>query len=413
MAPSEKTLNFTDRWIAALDPPGTGQVEFFDGRTPGLALRVSYGGTRSFIFYYRFNGRRRKTTLGRYPTLPLVEARRRAALLTGQVADGRDPGAEKKARRMAETVEDLVEQFMEEHAIPTKKTARIDRSIFDRDVLPVIGNLKIVDVKRADIKALLKRIVGRGSPHAANRTLMLVHKLFNFAIQEELTESNPAHLIPKPARPRARDRHLSDDEIRAVWNALDEVVVADVAAIIRLLLLTGQRQGEVYRMRWEDLDLEGERMWVIPDEFTKNGKTHRVPLSPPAVDIVKAIGKMRRRGPWVFPAAKAPDRPTFRSRTAKPLPLLFKVTGVAEFRLHDLRHTTATNVAKLGFDDFAVGTILNHTNRTVTSRYQHYSYDREKREALNRWASHLMKIIGLDDGRDNVVELPRHMASEE
>src|SRR6266404_3065327 len=174
---------------------------------------------------------------------------------------------------------------MERHAKVHKRERswREDQRMIDRELLPRWRHRKANDIKRRDVQELLDDTVTRGSPIQANHTFALVRKMFNFALQREIVEINPCMGMGRPTRPRQRDRVLTYEEIRALWQALD-AQPRDVADALRLELLTAQRGGEILSMRWEDPDL-GSGWWTIPAIYAKNGRSHRVPLSPQVLAI--------------------------------------------------------------------------------------------------------------------------------
>ncbi len=186
--------------------------------------------------------------------------------------------------------------------------------------------------------------------------------------------------LSKPGAETQRDRVLSEDEIRAVWSACDAApgIIADA---FRLMLLTVQRRGEVLSMRWQDVD---GAWWTIPAEVAKNGRSHRVPLSPQALAILERR-RQRGKGPWVFPSPTM-DRPIENPQkaAAAPPPAL-----EPDLRLHDFRRTAASLMTGMGISRLTVKKILNHAERDVTAIYDRHSYDPEKRTALDAWGRRL------------------------
>jgi integrase len=164
------------------------------------------------------------------------------------------------------------------------------------------GIRRIKDIKRRDVRELLDEIVERGAPIMANRTLALVRKMFNFAIEREWLESNPCQMIKRPAPDRQRRRVLNEEEVRAVWKALDEEHPI-IAALFRIRLLTAQRGSEVHGASWEEID-RATGWWTIPGQRSKNGLDHRVPLSPQALRILKDLRNITGKSKWVFPSTR-------------------------------------------------------------------------------------------------------------
>ena len=394
--------NLTARTLEALKPLARGQVDYWDASLPGFGVRVSPGGRKAWVLMYRIGSRKRRLTLGTYPPMMLADARdeAKAALLT--VQKGSDPAAEKFEWRKAQTFAQLAELYLEKHAKPNKKSWRLDEKALWRDVIPRLGNRRAREITRRDIRDLLDDIKARGSPIQANRTFEIMRKLFNWAIAEDYLPDSPCQKISKPAKENRRDRVLKEDEIRAVWQAM-EAEQPLVAALFKLRLLTAQRGGEVASMRWEDIDFPTS-WWTIPGERTKNGLSHRVPLSPLALEILDRLKTERLEPPWIFPSPK-PGRHL--EHMVQATRRIRNRSGV-EFVPHDLRRTAASYMTGMGMPRLTVKKILNHVESDVTATYDRHSYDQEKRQALEAWGQRLEEIVS---GRavaavGNVVELP-------
>ena len=391
------TLKFTDRNVAAIRPPDVGRLEYRDTTVPGLWLRVSDHGRKSWGITYRLNGRQRRLTLSTYPMLSLADARDQARKALREVGVGNDPAEEKQQLRKGATFALVAEQYMREHAIPNKKSWRGDRGALDRDLLPTFGNRKASEIKRGEIITMLQSIKDRGAPISANRTLEIIRKVYNWALDREIVEFNPCAGIKKLSKERPRDRVLSNNEIADLWATLDEEPLR-IAARYKLMLLTAQRGGEVRQMRWQDIDLD-EGWWTIPSEFSKNSLSHRVPLSDAVIRLLRQLQADKADETWVFPSPRAEG--PIRSNT-KANARLRRKSGV-EFRPHDLRRTAATKMASdLEVGRLTIAKILNHVDTGVTAIYDRHSYDREKRDAIHAWARQLEIITG-DAG--NVVQL--------
>ena len=222
----------------------------------------------------------------------------------------------------------------------------------------------------------------------ANRTLALVRKMFNFAIERDWLEVNPCQMVKRPAPERQRDRVLSEDEIRAVWKALDDERPM-IAALFRLRLLTAQRGGELHGAQWAEFDLRGA-WWTIPAARSKNGLAHRVPLSPPAVRILKTLRGKAADQDWVFPSAW--EKRTHIDHSQKAIERVVAQSGVS-FRGHDLRRTAASLMVGAGVPRLVVSKILNHVETGVTAVYDRHSYDLEKRAALDFWGRRLEAMV--------------------
>lgn len=377
----------TDRTVAGLKPPASGQVDYFDDNPRSFGLRVSAGGRKAFFVMYRFDRRLRRYTLGPYPALRLVEARRKAKDALHAVAHGRDPAAESASRRSAIRLVDLGKEYIERHAKPNKRSWKEDQRILTIELEPVLGRRTAKNIERAEVQGLIDAIAARPAPILANRTLSLVRKMYNFGIEKDLVPSNPCVGVPRPAKETERERVLTDDEIRRVWTACDELS-EEIAAIFRLFLLTGQRHTEVLRMERQEVDMDTST-WKLPGRRTKNGLAHSVPLSKLAMKVLRTTLERGTDPKWVFQSPRG-DGP--RTTLQKPLAKLRVVSNVGDFHIHDLRRTMASKLTSLGVPRQTVARLLNHAERDVTRVYDRYSYDSEKREAIVVWDAELRRL---------------------
>jgi integrase len=301
---------------------------------------------------------------------------------------GLDPASVKQQSRDADTFEELARVYLERHAKPFKRSWKEDARIIDHELLPVWRARKAAEILRRDVIALLDRVIERGAEVAANRTKALISKIFNFGMLRGIVEHNPAYKVPNPGVEHSRDRVLSENEVRALWNALNEER-PKIAGIFRLALLTAQRRGEIAGMRWDEVDLEGA-WWTIPADRSKNGLPHRIPLGPQALAV---LGELRDSAPQsdihVFPGSKQGNPIT---NLQKPLRRLKRRSGI-DFRIHDLRRTAASLMTGMGVSRLVVGKILNHAERGITAVYDRHSYDAEKRRALLKWGVWLNELV--------------------
>ena len=392
------------RSITTLPAIGGVRTDYRDELLPGFFLRVTPQGTRTFgIVYTTREGRLRRCTLGPVGPLGLSDARARARRLRGAVAQGEDPHGDRmiarRQPRTAATVATLVEAFLssKEAMAWRPKTRQEFERILRIEVIPALGRLKPDEVKRGEVRALVDRLSDR-APIMANRVFEVTRRLYTWAIGKDLVERSPCVGLSKPGAEIQRDRVLSEDEIRAIWSACDAEpgIIADA---FRLMLVTAQRRGEVLSMRWQDVN---GAWWTIPAEVAKNGRSHRVPLSPQALAILE-----RRResanGPWVFPS---PTTDHAIENPQKAAERLRERSRVADLRLHDFRRTAASLMTGMGISRLTVKKILNHAERDVTAIYDRHSYDPEKRAALEAWGRRLEQIVNLDSR-----EVPRTQAA--
>lgn len=395
-------LALTTRAIESARTPSDQRLELWDATLRGLVLRVTPDGIRTWCIVYRHHGRKRRLTLGRYPGLGLAAARRAARVALAATAKGGDPAGDKRDERAkwADTVGALVALY-----VPVGRTRRTwpeKQRIFETEILPYWRHRPVTDITRRDVRDLIEA-KARTAPVMANRVLAEISALFNYALSRDWVAVNPAARMPKPGQEGTRDRVLSSTEIRELWQALHEPDDSDrsndaptrlppaMSDLFLALLLTGQRLGEVSRMKWVDLDLKG-RWWTIPAVDTKNADPHRVPLSRPMLEVLR-----RRR------AAVPKDEPyvfsnTYRShvgaRARKAAALLSQGLSFT-FRAHDLRRTVASGLGASGIPREHIAHVLNHrsvTRRAITAIYDRYSYDKEKRAALEAWAVKLSRV---------------------
>jgi integrase len=399
----------TARTVQSLKP-GEKRIQLFDADQKGLAIRVAPSGVKTWSVVYKWNGRMLRHTLGTYPAVSLAAARERAREALRNVANGIDPQRQKKTERLAETFEELAADYMERWARrrgpdggEQKKSWREDQRIINAYLLPRFRRVRAKDVGRADVRIMLEAIA-ETAPVQANRVLACLRKIYNWGIGQDLVEHNPCQALQRPGVERRRDRVLSEDELRRVWQVFD-AEGPEISALFKLRLLTAQRGGEVATMRSEDLDLKAG-WWTIPAEFSKNKMPHRVPLSAPAVRILEELRKDRdkskneekRKSPWVLPHRRRFDEPIgemqkaaqrIRANTA----LDEDPDTVVDFTPHDLRRTAASMMTGMKIPRLVVGRILNHAEPGVTAVYDRHSYDAEKKEALDAWAVRLMAIM--------------------
>ncbi len=372
---------------------GRWMTDYWDAQLPGFGVRVSKSGRKTFIVRYKgSSGSKRRLNLGVYPLMSLAEARDEAREKLAAIAKGEDPQVEKVAEREAVTFGEMAETYLERHAKIKKRRWREDERILRVDLLPQWRSRKAKGIGRREVGEVLDAIVARGAPIMANRVKALISKIYNFGIGRGLVEHNPCLLVPMPARERPRERVLSEEEIRRLWQALDDEHSV-MAATFRMRLLTAQRGIEVLKMRWRHID---GSWWTIPADVAKNGLTHRVPLAPQALALLDELRHLTGKGVWVFASPRKPGRHIV--AVQKAAERIAERAGV-DFVPHDLRRTAATFMTSMGISRLVVSKLLNHVESGITSVYDRHSYDPEKRDALARWAAKLQELIGQDQGR--------------
>jgi len=342
--------------------------------------------------------------LGSYPVLTLADAREQAKNKLADVQKGVDVASERKAARDAGSFSELCERYLKEHARQKKKpgSAYEDERIINRELFPNWGSRKAHEITRKDVIELVNEIAMRSekpAPVQANRTLALISTIFNFGVDNEIVDSNPAARVRKPGAEHQRDRVLTEDEIRRVWNAL-EAEPGKTRAIFRLALLTAQRKGEIVGIKKDELEFDSG-WWTIAAERTKNGLAHRVPLAPEATQILREMELASRDERLIFRGGRI-ERPL--TNLQKSMRRIKKESEV-DFRFHDLRRTAASLMTGIGVPRLVVSKLLNHVERGITAVYDRHGYDAEKRAGLLNWERRLAEIISGKPRRANVIEL--------
>jgi integrase len=376
--------------------PGAERREIADGLMSGLYLIVQPSGARSWAVRYRHHGQSRKHTLGPYPAIDLKAARTLAGKALRAVAEGRDPGREKIAARAAkaDSVDRIVEDFLERHVRRSNRprTAQETERLLRQHVLPRWRGRMVHDITRRDVLDVLDRVVDGGAPIAANRVFAAVRKFFNWCVARDILAASPCAGVKPPTAERARDRVLSDDELRRVWAAAEKLG-GTFGPLVKLLALTGQRRDEVAGIRWDELDLD-TRLWTLPPARTKNNQPHEVPLSKAALAVLQNVPRIAS-SPFVLTtnggASAASGYSKGKRRIDASLP-----GDMPPWRLHDLRRTCASGLARLGINLPVIEKVLNHTSGSfagIVSVYQKHSFADEKREALEAWGNFVMALV--------------------
>ncbi len=371
------------------------RVEIWDEKLPGFGLRASPAGTKTFVLMYYVGGRKRRMTLGRFPILSLTDARQKAIEALAEVGRGTDPMAGAPASLHEFRFADVVEEFVEAHCRRHNREshAREMERILRTRFIAAWANRDIRELGKSDVLKVLDAAVNAGTPSAANHALAAIRKLFSWATERGLVPGNPCSGISRPAPVVTRERVLSMVELGALWSAT-ETASAPFAQIVRLLVLTAQRRGEVVGMRWAELDWDA-RTWSIPPRRTKNNRLQVVPLSPLAISVISTVPRINDE--LVFPARG--NAKTTTSGFSKMKRGLDESCQVFDWTLHDLRRSAATHMASHGVAPHVIERILNHVTGTfggVAGIYNRFQYLPEMRIALELWADEIGKLA---DGR--------------
>jgi integrase len=397
-------IRLTKSAIDAIPTPKS-DVVYWDVGCPGFGVKVTPRGRKVFIVLYRTGGagsKLRKYTIGPYGRVTLHQARVAAQRVFAAKLDGRDPAAEKreaKRRVVADRVEDLLETFIAQRLSQNRSGGEISR-LLRREVGKTWGGRSIHEISKRDVVGVVSAIEQRGAPVAANKTLKSIKTFLRWCVGRAVLDQSPAEGVPLPSKEVARDRVLDDEELARVILAARQIG-GPYGGVVEFLALTGQRREEVAGLQWEELDL-ARRIWTIPKSRTKNAKGHIVHLSDQSVAVLK---RANQRGPLVFSLLGAKPFQEF-SRAKRRLDHLSGVTG---WRLHDLRRTCVSGMARLGIAPHVADKILNHQSGTISgvaAVYQRHDFLAERQEALERWGIHLARIVG-DAAGDRRTNLQR------
>ena len=383
--------------------PETKDVYLWDSSPPGFGVRVRHTGAKTFIYSYRAGGgrsaRKSRHTIGRYGKITLEQARKQAQQLAGQVAAGRDPSADRVARRLTKererhTVAVVADEFIERYARPSNRSWREYQRILDYSVKPRLGNRPIHELTRRDVAGLLDHVAHNSGAVMADHVLAVVRKLCNWHAARDDEFRSPIVMGMARTRPCdiARDRILTDDEIRQIWGALDAGNYP-FAPLIRLLFFTAQRRQEVAEARWEEIE---DGVWTIPAARYKTKRANAVPLPEAAIGIIAGLPKV---GDLLFTTSGVTPFSGF----SKAKVWLDDKSGVTNWRLHDIRRTSRTLMVRAQVRPDIAERVLGHVIGGVAGVYDRYDYIEEKRRALEVLAEELASITsGL---RSNVVRL--------
>lgn len=367
----------------------------YDQNQPGLRLYVTVSGIKTFQFQSRSKplGKTLSRTLGKYPALTISEARKQSADLLSEINSGIDieetKRTEKRQRVLNPKVEDFADIFIEDYLKANdRRTWKEYSRILKKDVFPKIGKLPMCDVTKQDIKRVLRRFENEKKWYARNRTLAVLSKMFNYALEEDVINFPPTFGIKKIETMDGRDRVLSDEEIKLLWNAL-EADDKPISMLIKFLIITGQRTGETRQMLFAEIDNDG--IWTIPREKTKNKRVHLVPLSSMAVEIIQHMKKIKKND-YVFPG-RITDRCLSVNATTNYFSQTIKEFNWERTTVHDLRRTVRTRLSMLGVRKTVAEAILNHKQPKITAIYDRHDYIKEKTEALQKWSDSLNSIL--------------------
>lgn len=392
-------------------PPGT----YTDPGQTGLQLRVREkrdgSASRTWLLRFKYQKEETRILLGHFPQTSLDKARGEARQLRELTDQGIDPRRARSRRRERHTllpgpsestkpgdrhtVEYLASEFLERYVKPHRRRPEYADWLLKRDALKEWRGRDARTITPTEVVELLDGIVDRGAPILANRTAALLSQMFRFGIQRRIVETSPVQLLMRPGgREKPRERVLTDDELAAFLQDPEGCTrYPKLAHAMTVLLLTGQRRGELARAKWSEVDLDA-KAWTIPNENSKTGRGHVVPLSAWAIEELAALRQLAKRSAWVLPAddGKAPADPQLLTRGVARCLERFKERGIAAFNLHDLRRTCRTGLSRLKVEPHIAERVLNHVQPGVAGVYDRFAYLEEKHDALEKWAAHLRAL---------------------
>ena len=394
-------------YVRKLPVPSYGTATYWDAdpKAIGFGLRIYPSGNRSFFVNYRLGGTERKFTVGPFPAWSTSAARDRAIALRKQIDNGEDPTGEKRERREAPVMADLIDRYITEH-LPTK-TGGEQRIKDEKKMLAIIGKYlgtqtKVGDVHDGDLRDMHRRLTETRGPVRANRILACASKMFSLSLQTIAGENtrwrnseqgNPCSHVARNPEP-GRERFYSPAELARIADCLNlyppqayesqKETGRAAADCVRLIMLTGCRPGEAMQAEWNEFDQKPGH-WIKPSAHTKQKRTHEIPLAPPAVELIERLRKTRK-GKFVFPGGKPGESISTLLHVwnyVKERAQLAPDEKGREARIYDLRHTFATVAVGGGYNLPLIGKMLGHTQSRTTQRYAH-SPDDALKQAVDK-----------------------------
>jgi len=408
----------TTKTVEAIKPDPNQRLELPDPALSGLYLVVQPSGAKSWALRYRYAGKPKKLTLGRWPVMGLADARAAASNAIEAVDYGNDPSAAKKATKAArletqlserDKIKTLVEKFGARHLSTLKSGETVKREL-NRHVVAIWGERDIQTITKRDVIDLLDGIADSGRVVTANRVRAYLNKFLNWAVERDIIGQSPAMGVKPAAKEKSRDRVLTDQEIKWFWQACS-IEGQPWGHLGKMLLLTGQRLGEVVNMI--DREITGD-LWHLTADRTKNGRAHDVALSEAARAVLGGVERVKGQAGYVFTTNGASALQGYhkgRNHIAKRMAEIAsheagEAVEIPHWTFHDLRRTAATCMARLGIPVRVTEAVLNHVSGTgggIVGVYQRHDYADEKRNALDAWARFVGDLV--DGTSDNVVRI--------
>ncbi len=358
-------IKLTDHRVRSEPTPPSGCIYVYDTEVPGLALRVSASGVRTFVLYRRIMGRPERVTLGKVGALSLGAARDAARAWNGRAAMGLDVRAEvKRSRRRGLTVGQLFKAWHANASTRGLRSLDQDEALWRLWVEPSLGNREAARLTSAEIENLSRR-VGATRPRTANLIVALLSRLYTLAVKRGDAETNPAKGVAR-FREQARERVLSADEVRRLLDACQHE--PEWGDYFRLLLMTGARRSAVAAMRWRDID-DDTATWTVPSWASKNKRAMALALIPAAVGLLQERRRQALSSEWVFPSRTS--RSGHLETPKRPWQRICARAGLEGVVVHDLRRTVGTVLAANGASTHLISAALGHLSTRSAEAYVH------------------------------------------
>lgn len=387
-------LLLNDNLVRSIEIQDT-EIEIYDCKVSGLAIRIFPTGGKSFVYRFKWDGKSKRFTIGQFPKIGVIQAREIAKDLYAKIRLGINPILEKQQRvekQRSPLFNELKKEYIQKY-LPTIRdsTSKEFKRIIDSE-LACLYMTQLNQVSKSQVIQLLdKKAFGQKHPTQANQIKIVLSSMFSFAVQRDMIESNLILSIPTyHTGDNQRQRYYSESEIKAIWSHI-ELMPSPTKEAFKFLFLLGQRKSETLYLKWEHID-ESNQIWIIPPVLAKNKQEHHVPLTENSLRILHSLN---RDSEYVFQSPVISNQPikSIKRQTKS----VKENTPVKDFRVHDIRRTVATYLAKIGTSRITIGKILNHKgmsgDNSITAIYDRYSYGKEKRKALHNWETLLLKCI--------------------
>jgi integrase len=400
---------FTDTYIKSLKPSAK-RYEEYEGE--GFGIRVTPKGVKSWIYRYKMDGKTDKITLGHYPNLSLANAKKCFLELREQRRDGQNPKIliqkqeADKEKRKGNTVKKLVLEWYSGYVVKERKRPETIKKQIEGDIIPLLGNKDLDELRTIDITHALDTIVNRGAPVHANRVLSSLKQVFNYAVSRGRLQQNPAAGI------RAKDiggsekpceRFLSIEEIKTLWHFLDSdktQMAPQTKIAIKLILLTGVRTGELRLAQWSEFDFE-QSLWTIPVDHGKAGIVVKIHLSSQVKNLLIEL-KSISQSCYVLSGIEA-HNPLTENTLPRAIKRIQQRVGIPNWTAHDLRRTFATQLGEaLRIDPVVIEKCLGHKMPRIMATYNRNEMLYERKEALDAWAEYIENLL-----QNNVVSIQK------